>query len=214
MNLWIKKVYIFFVIPKYALEELKMKSMGECEGETRKARNRRIKEGFFDKYCLGKGLDIGCGDDPLLDGICGWDLVNGDAQYLKGISDESFDFVYSSHCLEHMANVRIALRNWFRVVKPNGFLILYVPERDLYEKRTRLPSRWNADHRHMFLIGQSEYPNTLDFVTEIRCAHSDCFKFQYIKLCNEGYVGSNPFKHSVGEYSIEAVVQKVVNPSG
>ena len=69
--------------------------------------------------------------------------MNGDAQNLKGIDDESLDFVYSSHCLEHMVDVRIALLNWFRVVRKGGYLILYIPHRDLYEKQDKLPSRFN-----------------------------------------------------------------------
>ena len=126
--------------------------MGHCGGETGKAQNRRKREGFFEKYCQGEGLDIGCGNDPVVDGVYGWDLMNGDAQYLKGVEDDSLDFVYSSHCLEHMIDVRIALYNWFRVLKAGGYLILYIPHRDLYEKK-ELPSRFNPHHKHMFILG-------------------------------------------------------------
>lgn len=178
--------------------------------ETKKAHDRRKKEGFFEKYCQGEGLDIGCASDPVTPGCSGWDLPNGDAQYLEGIRDESFDFVYSSHCLEHMRDVRVALKNWFRVVRKGGTLILYIPHRDLYEKRKKLPSRWNLDHKHMFLIGKSEAPDTLDIVEEIR-ESLDGYDILYIKKCDEGHTINDPNVHSDGEYAIEIVIMKKSN---
>ena len=86
-------------------------------GETYKAYHRRKREGFFGKYCQGKGLDIGYGSDPVTPDCAGWDMRNRDAQYMQGVEDESFDYVYSSNCLEHMSDVRVALKNWFRLVK-------------------------------------------------------------------------------------------------
>ena len=37
------------------------------DGETSKAHNRRLEEGWFEKYAPPDriGLDIGCGEDPL-----------------------------------------------------------------------------------------------------------------------------------------------------
>ena len=178
-----------------------------AKGESSKSYNRRLREGFFDKYCQGTGLDIGCGPDPLLPTVAGWDLKHGDAQYLRGVQDESFDFVYSSHCLEHMVDVRVALKNWFRVVRKGGFLLLAVPDRDLYEKRNRLPSRWNPDHKHMFLLGKSETPDTLDIMEEIHASLSG-YEIIYAKRCDEGHTITDPTIHSDGEYQIEVVIQK------
>ncbi|MBQ9479750.1 MAG: hypothetical protein IJU71_09385, partial [Selenomonadaceae bacterium] len=56
-------------------------------GETARARARREREGFFDKYCKGEGIDIGYGGDILTPDCSGWDFQNGDAQYLSGIAD-------------------------------------------------------------------------------------------------------------------------------
>jgi SAM-dependent methyltransferase len=107
---------------------------------------------LYDKYLHGRGIDIGCGNDLLqLDGrdIQGWDVPQGDAQYLFGIPDETFDFVHSSHCLEHMVNVRIALANWARVAKPGGIVFVTVPEWTFYERR-QWPSMFNGDHKQIF----------------------------------------------------------------
>ena len=137
------------------------------EGESYKARERRNREYFFEKYCCGKGLDIGHGGDPVVAGIDGWEFFDGDAQFLKSINDGMYDFVYSSHCLEHMSNPFVALSNWWRVLKQNGYLILYIPDRDLYEKRRKLPSRWNMDHKWFFTLDKDELPDTLSLMTII-----------------------------------------------
>ena len=200
----------YFEVPKKELIPFKK---GPAEiyqnyvGETYKSYRRRVREGFFEKYCTGDGLDIGYGADIIVPGCSGWDIRNGDAQYLNGIEDESFDFVYSSHCLEHMVDVRVSLKNWYRVVKKGGYLIIAIPHRDLYEKKKRLPSRWNMDHKHMFLIGQEEYPDTLDIVNEIKMSISN-YDIKYVKACDEGHSINDPFIHSDGEYQIEMVIRK------
>ena len=167
-----------------------------------------MREGFFEKYCKGEGLDICYGADLIIPGCSGWDFRNGDAQYLAGVEDESFDFVYSSHGLEHMYDVRTSLKNWFRVVKKGEYFLLSIPHRDLYEKKKSLPSRWNGDHKHMFLIGKAEPPDTLDIVEEIKCSLEN-YDIKYIKTCDEGHTINNPLVHSDGEYQIEIVLQKI-----
>jgi SAM-dependent methyltransferase len=49
---------------------------------------------------------------------------------LRGILEDSYDVVLSSHCLEHIANPLRALREWRRVCRPEGYLCLIVPHRD------------------------------------------------------------------------------------
>ena len=195
----------FFIVTKQA--PIPFSGNPAAKGESSKSYNRRLREGFFEKYCQGAGLDIGYGSDPLLPTVAGWDYKHGDAQYLRGIKDESFDYVYSSHCLEHMVNVRVALQNWFRVVRKGGFLLLAVPDRDLYEKKNRLPSRWNADHKHMFLLGKAESPDTLDILEEINESLTGA-EIIYAKRCDEGHTIMDPLVHSDGEYQIEVVIQK------
>ena len=176
--------------------------------ETRKAAPRRDNEGFFDKYCQGKGIDIGCGKDPISDGCVCWEKADGDAQLMQGVEDDSFDWVYSSHCLEHIVDTTQALKNWWRILKPNGFLILLLPHRDLYEKRKKLPSRWNPDHKHLFLPDKDDHPDTLGILPLINEVLTN-FEVIYCKTCDEGHSITDPTKHSDGEYSIEIVVRKI-----
>lgn len=177
------------------------------KGETSKAHDRRMREGFFTKYCVGKGLDIGFGGDLILPDAQGWDFEHGDAQYLKGLKDESFDYVYSSHTLEHVFDVETTLKNWYRVLKPNGYLILYIPHRDLYEKKKDLPSRFNPTHQRFFLIDKDAQPDTVGIVPLINRTLNN-FTLIYAKECNEGHTITDPLLHSDGEYSIEVVIKK------
>ena len=178
------------------------------EAETSKSRSRREKDGFFERFCRGDGLDIGYGGDLLSFNCRGWDFENGDAQYLHPLEDSHFDFVYSSHTLEHMLEPEVALRNWWRVLKPSGFLILYVPHRDLYEKKTSLPSHWNYGHKHFFLTDRDEPPCTIGLMPLI-ARSLDRYKIVYIRECSEGHTVTDPDQHSNGEYSIEVVIEKM-----
>ncbi|WIM05075.1 MAG: class I SAM-dependent methyltransferase [Candidatus Nitricoxidivorans perseverans] len=108
---------------------------------------------FFTRYLSGSVLDIGCGDDPVVPHARPFDVEHGDANsILEFLSPESFDTVNSSHCLEHMRDVPRALREWWRLVRPGGFMILVVPHEDLYEQGF-WPSLHNRDHKATFRIG-------------------------------------------------------------
>jgi len=177
-------------------------------GETMKAKGRRKDEEFFDKYCQGQGLDIGYGGDLIVKAARGWDFEHGDAHYLNGLDDESFDFVYSSHLLEHLPDCEQALKNWWRVLKPGGYLILYLPHRDLYERKMKLPSRYNDDHAHFFLPEEEDLPDTKGIVPLVGRALSD-HDIVYCKVCDQGYKNPGVDLPSEGEYSIEIVVKKI-----
>jgi len=59
-----------------------------------------------------------------------------EATKLTGILDGTYDFVISSHCLEHLADPISALMEWARVTKHGGHLLIVVPN-----------SRYTFDHR-------------------------------------------------------------------
>ena len=77
-----------------------------------------------------------------------WDWENGDAQLMEGVSDGQYDFVHSSHCLEHLVDPHAGLRNWIRVVKPGGHIVVTVPDEDMYERGV-FPSTFSKDHKHV-----------------------------------------------------------------
>lgn len=176
-------------------------------GETSKARARRLKEGLFDKFCKGKGLDVGYGGDLVVENCQGWDIEHGDAQKLEGLPDAEYDFVYSSHTLEHLDDIEEALRSWWRVLKPGGYLILYLPDRDLYERKKTLPSSWNETHKVFFKLEKNDPPDTVGVIPLVEKTLSGC-EIIYAKVCDQGYESKGPKAPCKGEYSIEAVVKK------
>lgn len=120
--------------------------------ETAKCRPYREQANHFKLYLKGKGIDIGCGPDKLIieeGSVDSWDLSNGDAMLMEGVADKSYDFVYSSHCLEHLKDVEISLLNWVRLIKKGGYLYFVVPEYVLYEKM-KWPPIFNLDHKQTF----------------------------------------------------------------
>ncbi|HEX5684726.1 MAG TPA: class I SAM-dependent methyltransferase [Ideonella sp.] len=143
--------------------------------EASKALMRRMHDSrFATRYFVGHGIDIGCGPDPvsqyaqqfpLMRGCRGWDLADGDAQLLASVADGSFDFVHSSHCLEHMVDPPTALGHWLRVLKPGGHLIVTVPDEDMYEQGV-FPSTFNSDHKWTFTMhkARSWSPKSLNLM--------------------------------------------------
>ena len=67
-------------------------------------------------------------------------VSNLDEDRLGGLTDESQDFVIASHVIEHLANPLAMLVDIHRVVRPDGLLILLVPERHRTFDRGRPPT--------------------------------------------------------------------------
>ena len=111
-------------------------------------------------YLRGQGADIGAGDFKVLPHAISIDnghhqqfgfqvkpdLLVRSADDLKIVGTESLDWVYSSHLLEHMEKPEKALKEWWRLVKQNGFLILYTPSDELYPRVGEKGA--NPDHKH------------------------------------------------------------------
>ena len=147
---------------------------------------------------------------PVIKKRKGIDFEDTDTQYMKDFKDSSYDFIYSSHTLEHMKNVEEALFNWVRLLKKDGNLILYIPDRDLYEKKLELPSKWNDDHKHFFtMYEQDEKSNaTIAIIPFIKKKFKN-LNLIYSKRCNFGWEPSGPEVYPKGEYSIELVYKKL-----
>jgi predicted SAM-dependent methyltransferase len=85
-------------------------------------------------YCQGRGLNIGCGKRRIESAInVDIDLksfadIYADASLLPFFS-ERFDYLVSSHCLEHVREAPlIVLREWLRVLKIGGVMAFIVPD--------------------------------------------------------------------------------------
>jgi SAM-dependent methyltransferase len=177
--------------------------------ESRKTYKEKLENGFFDKYMSGIGLDIGYkGYEenivPILESAQGIDLETPgyDGRTLP-FEDNSLDYVYSSHCLEHISDYKNYIKEALRVLKPGGYIITVVPHRDLYEKKLTLPSQWNGDHKRFYTSASlcKEFEESLPINSyRIRHLHENDAGHKYDQPENE---------HSVGQYEIELVVQKL-----
>jgi SAM-dependent methyltransferase len=131
--------------------------MRECS----KSMARRLSDSnFLRRYFVGEGIDIGGRPDPLalyqeffplMKSVRVWDREDGDAEFMETVADGSYDFVFASHCLEHLRDPRGGIRNWFRILRPGGHLIVNVPEEDLYEQGV-FPSTFNRDHKSTWTV--------------------------------------------------------------
>lgn len=106
---------------------------------------------FVEKYCVGEGLDIGCGEDKIVLNAIGIDFSNqyklSDhpetvADYKNGWENffkenhKLWDFIYSSHLIEDYSQQQIdgMLNTWVDNLKIGGYLILVFPHEELYKK--------------------------------------------------------------------------------
>jgi hypothetical protein len=80
------------------------------------------------KWCQGCGIDIGAGFWPL-PGSTPVDTERGPGLLhpISSIPAGSQDYVFSSHCLEHIENWGGALDEWASKLKAGGVLFLYLP---------------------------------------------------------------------------------------
>lgn len=136
--------------------------------ETSKGYNRRLEAGYFYHFLKGHGIDIGCGVDVLKipDGdVIPYDKLHQssdhEAQTMEEIKDGSFDFAYSSNCLEHIGDPVKALKSWIRIVKSGGIVFFTVPDETLYE-HDMWPSTFNKSHLWSFTTRRgSQLPKSI-----------------------------------------------------
>jgi predicted SAM-dependent methyltransferase len=85
-------------------------------------------------------------------------------QSLPFLADDAVDVIYVVHCLEHLAfdDTSKALREWHRVLKPNGCLYVAVPDFDrileVYEKSGR-----SIPLIQQVLMGGQTYPQNFHY---------------------------------------------------
>jgi SAM-dependent methyltransferase len=121
-------------------------------------------------YCVGRGLDVGCGCAKTTPAAIGVDLVpKGElgrfgSQVLRPsaadvcasgddmpmFADGSVDYVVARHNLEHYVDVVKTLREWWRVLKPDARLILVLPDDEALDTISLDPTHKHAFTRESF----------------------------------------------------------------
>jgi hypothetical protein len=98
-------------------------------------------------YCKGIGYDIGfCKEEWKFPGAIGIDLSLDNGYHADKLPEDLVDYIYSSHCLEHVDNWVNTLELWITKLNTNGILFLYLPNFSQVYWRP-----WhNKKHNHCF----------------------------------------------------------------
>lgn len=87
---------------------------------------------FASEYCRGVGFDVGCNrTEWAYPGSIPIDLLFNNGRYhamnLPLLLDGA-DYIFSSHCLEHLHDWVDVLEYWHSQLKVGGFVFLYLPD--------------------------------------------------------------------------------------
>jgi ubiquinone/menaquinone biosynthesis C-methylase UbiE len=85
-----------------------------------------------------------------------------DGTDLDCIESKTYDFLLSSNCLEHIANPLKALKEWKRVLKDTGFILLVLPVKES-----------NFDHRRAVTSFEHLLEDLINQTTEKDLTHLD-----------------------------------------
>ncbi len=195
-------------------------------GATSISMMRRVHDArFATRFFVGHGVDIGgkvALDKfrfafPLTKSVVNYDQPGWDAQQCANIADDEFDFLYSSHCLEHVADPRLAFGNWLRVVRPGGWLVVDVPDEDLYEQGV-FPSRFSTGHQHSFNLSKPESlsPRSISLLEFLLNVRQQCEVHSVQRLDHVAHVallnkGRNLTQTPFDEAGIEIIVRKLAH---
>src|SRR3990167_3043782 len=136
------------------------------------------------EFCFGNGVDVGSGGiDPVVPWAIQVELPSEEfTKYnqrplpetveWKGsgldlpFKDGTLDFCYSSHLLEDFADWNPALREWWRVLKIGGYLVILIPDKTRWAEALRRGQPPNCSHAkeantgeltdHISRIGRAE----------------------------------------------------------
>jgi predicted SAM-dependent methyltransferase len=101
---------------------------------------------FASQVCKGQGVDIGCNrEEWMFPGALPIDPAINEYNALN-FPYNDLDYIFSSHCLEHLYDWVDVLDYWTSKLKPGGILFLYLPD---YSQEYWKP--WNnRKHKNIF----------------------------------------------------------------
>jgi ubiquinone/menaquinone biosynthesis C-methylase UbiE len=147
-------------------------------------------------FCLGNGIDIGCGIDPVVPWAIAFDLppkdyekyAKRDARHLNWRGDcrqlplfnETANWIHASHVLEDFAEWRPVLEEWSRVLKVGGYLMIAVPDHIRFRAAVANGQGDNLSHKHESHVGELTHYLANDF-----------------HILREGFVSDSPHEYSI-----------------
>ncbi len=205
--------------PEETMEE-KESQKGKNEAPREEAMNRSqfkndLEGGFSNKPATGEVpdplpkplyLNLGCGED-VREGFLNIDLYGGDPRVVRmdvrklELSDESAELILASDILEHFSHRQtdLILKEWARVLKPNGNLIIRCPSLKL-QMKAYMEGKWDADVASYMIFGGQTNPGDYHCVAfdelSIR-KHLENAGFKVVEISEEdlpqdkGYINLN-----------------------
>lgn len=122
-------------------------------------------------YCQGNGVDLGSKGLPVVPWAIQVELPAKDFYRYQGYAlpntvewqgtaldlpfkDGVLDWVLSSHLLEDFLDWDPILKEWIRVLKPGGYLIIQMPDHERFQKACRDGGGGNENHKHETYLGE------------------------------------------------------------
>jgi len=175
---------------------MRRRGLGRWRSETSKCRQR------LSPFCAGSGIDIGAGGDPIVPTAVIVDLpspyttvgrksvqLGGDARDLHWFKDGVLDYAFSSHVLEDFEQPEMVIREWLRVLRPKGRLILYCPDQQRYltycrkHRHTINPHHFHSDFSLAFVLNR--LPAEIPCEVEYQNAEVDDYSWELVLLKSE-----------------------------
>ena len=126
---------------------------------------------FAQEVCKGVGVDIGCNrEDWKFPGSHPVDPALNNYK-ADDFPFANLDYIFSSHCLEHLNDWVGILDYWKTKLKPKGVLFLYLPD---YSQEYWRP--WN-NRKHVNIFTPTIIRDYLEdrFYTNIFCSETDLY---------------------------------------
>jgi predicted SAM-dependent methyltransferase len=187
---------------------------------TRESIFRRHEMNEVIKYTKGIGVEIGCGLNKIHTAAIGVNIILSDKDYgypfgaqirsdgtnLPWFTDSSLDYVFSSHCLEHFYEPQTALKEWTRVLKLHGYLVLILPHKSYYPNIGH-PNA-NKDHKHDFY--PSDVKKMIESIGKYEIIQIDTL---HEKLKNDkvATIEASKYGHNSLNFSFEIVARKILD---
>lgn len=159
------------------------------------------------KYLKGHGIDVGCGTNRLSNKILSidqqpnkkyahadivHDCYNLDIKkpkefngHLFTFENNTLDFVFSSHCLEDFNEIPPVFMNWWKKIKPNGYMILLLP--DMENNRYPKVGDSKGNPAHKTNVGKNYITNMLKSL-KIEYEIIQCDTLPHDKTCTIDFV--------------------------
>lgn len=186
---------------------------------------RRLEFNEVIQYTGGTGVDIGCGLNKIHSAAIGIDMRLGSKDFgyayganiayrpekpyleLPWFADESLDFVFSSHCLEHIVDPVKSVKEMRRTLKKDGYLVIILPDDRYYPRKGEKGA--NPDHKMDYsfelLVTIVQQAGKFD-VVQLDTLHC---KLDGVKLTKRDQFIADHYGHKSFNFSFEGVFRKM-----